>query len=137
VAALAAFNLREIWLADAFIQFRSDRSDHFLLSHVPIEAAQVSLHRAQVANFLREGHIAICNKCIANCDLDQARISTRGWSEYPGRPSATSALRELQHERGARERAELETAAKMYLTANKEAKPFDPASQGSNFQLTM
>jgi len=25
----------------------------------------------------------------------------------------------------------------MYLTANKEAKPFDPASQGSNFQLTM
>src|SRR5262245_7594517 len=74
VRARAALDLREVGLADRTPFLTSDGADDFLLRHLAVQAPERSLHQPQVANFLSETHIAICDQYIADCDL---RNSTR------------------------------------------------------------
>src|SRR5690349_24528177 len=76
MAALAALNLGKIRLADALIELRANCTDDFLLSHVAVQTAQMPFDGAEVADFLGESHIAICNRYIADWDLNQSRRST-------------------------------------------------------------
>jgi len=67
-------------------------------------------------------------KQIRNLNIQEARLRRQ-------REKDSAELRGLQHERRARERAELETAAKMYLAAKKEGKSFNPAELGFDFSI--
>ena len=71
VRTLAAFDLREIGLADGTASLRLNRLQQFLLGHGTIEAAQRALHFPQVTNLLGQLHIADRDYNIAICDACQ------------------------------------------------------------------
>ena len=48
---------------------RGDRADHFLLRHLAVQAAEGAFHQPEVADFLAEFHIAICDYHIAICNF--------------------------------------------------------------------
>src|ERR1700722_3395742 len=65
-----AFNLRQVRLADALVQFLPHCLHDFLLRHRPPQTTQRAFHFPQVTNFLSQLHItdrhiyiAICNAC--------------------------------------------------------------------------
>ncbi len=57
----AAFDLREIALADGFAELLLDQPGHLLLREFAVEAAERAFHFPQVPEFFTESHIAICN----------------------------------------------------------------------------
>jgi hypothetical protein len=59
--ASAAFNLREIGLANSLAQLFFDCPHDFLLCHLALESAQRALDLAQIPDLFSEPHIAICN----------------------------------------------------------------------------
>ena len=65
-------------------------------------------------------------KQLRNLQLQEARLARR-------REKETAELRALQQERNLREQRELESAARLYITARKESKPFDPTTYGFEF----
>src|SRR5580658_6444955 len=70
VRARSVLDLRQVRLADALVQFLTNRLHHLLLSHGTVQTAQRAFHFAQVTDFLSQLHIsdrymyiAICNAC--------------------------------------------------------------------------
>ena len=68
-------------------------------------------------------------KQLRNLQLQEARLRRRYEKE-------TAELRQLQQERKQREKRELDTAAKLYLAAKHDGKPFHPADNGFDFPLS-
>jgi hypothetical protein len=62
----AAFNLREVGLAERFAEFLPDGGRHFLLAHLASEAAEVALDGSQRPDFLAQRH---CNSQYTYCRL--------------------------------------------------------------------
>src|SRR5258706_11380656 len=69
----AAFDLRQIRLADGPLHLPGDGANHFLLRHLAIQPAERAFDQAQVTNFFSEAHIAIRNKYIAICNSRQEK----------------------------------------------------------------
>jgi hypothetical protein len=67
-------------------------------------------------------------KQLHNLQLQEARLSRR-------REKETAELRDLQKQRSHKERDELDIAAKLYLAAKHDRKPFDPADHGFEFPI--
>ncbi|MGH9583350.1 MAG: hypothetical protein ACRD4O_10475 [Bryobacteraceae bacterium] len=67
-------------------------------------------------------------KQIRNLHLQEARLRRQ-------REKDLAELTRLQKERIQKERQELETAAKLYLLAQHDNKPFDPAEFGFDFSI--
>ena len=67
-------------------------------------------------------------KQIRNLQLQEARLHRR-------REKDLQELRRAQEERRQREQAELEQAAKLYLAAQQDNQPFDPAAHGFVFSI--
>jgi hypothetical protein len=67
-------------------------------------------------------------KQLRNLQLQEARLQRR-------RDKEMAELRKLQQERDQREKIELETAAKLYLAARHDRKPFHPADRGFEFSI--
>jgi hypothetical protein len=65
-------------------------------------------------------------KQLRNLQLQESRLARRREKEY-------AELRRLQQERNQKEKQELEMAAKLYLAAKHDRKPFDPADHGFEF----
>jgi hypothetical protein len=67
----AAFNLRQLGLAEGQIQFLLDGADDFLLCHFTAQAAKGPFHFAKIAQLFTELHIAICDHSISICNNSQ------------------------------------------------------------------
>jgi hypothetical protein len=67
-------------------------------------------------------------KQLRSLQLQEARLSRR-------REKETAELRDLQKQRSHKERDELDIAAKLYLAAKHDRKPFDPADHGFEFPI--
>ncbi|HEY3940126.1 MAG TPA: hypothetical protein VGL97_22050 [Bryobacteraceae bacterium] len=65
---------------------------------------------------------------LHNLHLQEARLSRR-------REKETAELRDLQTRRSQKERHQLDVASKLYLTAQHDGKPFDPADHGFEFPI--
>ena len=65
-------------------------------------------------------------KQLRNLNIQEARLRRQ-------REKDIAELRDLQRERATRQRADLELAAKMYIAAQKESRPFNPADAGFEF----
>ncbi|MGH9581594.1 MAG: hypothetical protein ACRD4O_01505, partial [Bryobacteraceae bacterium] len=71
----------------------------------------------------------VYEKQLRNLQLQEARLQRQ-------RAKDTAELRQLQQERIQKEKEQLETAAKLYLAAQQNKKPFDPAQFGFVFSTT-
>ena len=67
-------------------------------------------------------------KQIRNLQLQEGRLHGR-------REKDAAELRKVQQERNARERRDLDVAAKLYIAAKHDGKPFDPADHGFEFSI--
>lgn len=107
---------------------------------VPLEMAIFAQGRVQFANHFDDHDVALrpglielhtfltYEKQIRNLHLQEARLARR-------REKETAELRKLQQERNQREKQELDTAAKLYLAAQHDRRPFDPAENGFEFSI--
>ncbi|HEX7363476.1 MAG TPA: hypothetical protein VF283_23540 [Bryobacteraceae bacterium] len=68
-------------------------------------------------------------KQLRNLHIQEARLRRQ-------REKDTAELKELQKERIQKEQHELEMAAKLYLAAKRDNKPFDPAAFGFDFSIS-
>ena len=67
-------------------------------------------------------------KQLRNLHLQESRLRRQ-------REKDSAELRNLQKERQQRDAAEIEMAAKVYVAAQKDGKPFDPAANGFEFSI--
>jgi hypothetical protein len=72
----------------------------------------------------------VYEKQLRNLNIQEARLRRQ-------REKDTAELRKLQEERVQKEKRELETAAKLYLAAKHDNKPFDPAAFGFVFSTAV
>src|SRR5882762_9284371 len=78
----AAFNLRQVRLADRFPELLAHRLGDFLLGHGSAKAAQRAFDSAQVTNFVRQSHcfalITFSDFTISYCNIPcQAKSNRR------------------------------------------------------------
>jgi len=78
---------------------------------------------------LIQAHTFLCyQKQFNNLVIQETRLCRRFEKEM-------AELKQLQAERREREGRDLEQAARLYLAAKKENKPFDPAALGFEFSI--
>src|SRR6185312_12884433 len=87
-----------------------------------VEAGPVAAGLIQAHTFLTY------QKQFNNLAIQEARLCRRFEKEM-------AELKQLQAERFDRERRELDEAARLYLAAKRESKPFDPAEFGFEFSI--
>jgi hypothetical protein len=71
----------------------------------------------------------VYEKQIRGLQLQEARLVRR-------REKETAELRRFQHEREQKEKLDLEVAAKLYLAAQHDHQPFEPADHGFEFSIS-
>ena len=90
-------------------------------------AGQFEDHDPAARRALIEVHTFLTyEKQLRNLQLQEARLSRR-------REKETAELRELQQDRKAKKREQLDLASKLYLAAQQDHTPFDPAANGFDF----
>jgi hypothetical protein len=90
-------------------------------------AGQFEEHEPSLRPSLIELHtFMVYETQLRNLQLQEARLARR-------REKETAELRQLQQERKQRETHELDSAAKLYLAARHDGKPFDPTAHGFEF----
>ena len=96
-----------------------------------LDEAAVEQHpEATRANLIDFQTFLRYEKQIRNLQLQEARLHRR-------REKDLQELRRAQEERRQREQAELEQAAKLYLAAQQDNQPFDPAAHGFVFSIDL
>ena len=83
-----------------------------------------------VRKALIEGKVfLVYQRQLNNLSIQEGRLRRQ-------REKDTAALRKLQQDRADREKRELEEAAKQYIKALRENRPFEPAELGFEFSMT-
>ncbi len=106
-----AVTLQMAIFARGYIEF----ADHFDDRDVSVRRGLIEVH-----TFLTY------EKQLRNLQLQEARLSRR-------REKETAELGTLQQDRQAKEREQLDLASKLYVAAQHDHKPFDPAANGFEF----